>query len=142
MVPDVSEDRLLMLFSEGIIEPFHGWVKYFVPTNVQDVICNTKYFLEASQKNKFTPRPPIVPRGREPKFADKGKGKLDEATRRELRRKKLCFTCKEPWEPGNRCMGKGKTHYIEVLSDSEEEEDEVGHLQNVEVNPAGEEHIQ
>jgi hypothetical protein len=29
-------------------------------------------------------------------------------------------------------MGKGKIYYIEVLSDSEEEDD-VGHLQNMEV---------
>jgi hypothetical protein len=55
---------------------------------------------------------------------EKGKGKLDEATRRDLRRKKLCFTCKEPWHPGHRFLGKGKIHYIEVVSDSEEETDE------------------
>jgi hypothetical protein len=63
---------------------------------------------------------------------------LDEATRRELRRKQLCYTCKEPWEPGHRCMGKGKIHYIEVLSDSEEEDD-VGHIQKIEVTQTKEE---
>jgi hypothetical protein len=46
---------------------------------------------------------------------------MDEATRRELRRKKLCFTYKEPWYLGHRCLGEGKIHYIEVVSDSEEE---------------------
>jgi hypothetical protein len=35
--------------------------------------------------------------------------------------------------------GKGKIHYIEVLSDSEEEDD-VGHLQNMEVTQVEEEH--
>jgi hypothetical protein len=55
-------------------------------------------------------------------------------TRRELRRKQLCFTCKEPWDPTHKCMGKGKAHYIEVISDDEEEED-FGHIQNMEVNP-------
>jgi hypothetical protein len=35
--------------------------------------------------------------------------------------------------------GKGKIHYIEVLSDSEEEDD-VGHLQNMEVTQAEDEH--
>jgi hypothetical protein len=59
---------------------------------------------------------------------------MDEATRRELRRKQLCFTCKEPWDPGHKCMGKGKAHYIEVISDDEEEED-FGHIQNMEANP-------
>jgi hypothetical protein len=43
--------------------------------------------------------------------------------KRELRRKQLCYTCKDPWELGHRCMGKGKIHYIEVLSDSEDEDD-------------------
>jgi hypothetical protein len=41
-------------------------------------------------------------------------------------RKKLCFTCKDPWVPGHRCMGKGEIHYIEVAADcvhSEEEHD-------------------
>jgi hypothetical protein len=27
------------------------------------------------------------------------------------------------WVPGHRCMGKGQIHYIEVTSDSEEEEE-------------------
>jgi hypothetical protein len=27
-----------------------------------------------------------------------GKDKMDEETQRELRRKKLCYSCKEPWE--------------------------------------------
>jgi len=52
-----------------------------------------------------------------------GKENMDEATRNELRRKNIFFNCKDPWEPGNKCMGKGKSHYIEVLSDSEEEEE-------------------
>jgi hypothetical protein len=40
-----------------------------------------------------------------------------------LRKKNLCFSCKEPWELGHRCMGKGKVNYIEVHSDSDEEEE-------------------
>jgi hypothetical protein len=48
---------------------------------------------------------------------------MDEETRRELRRKKLSFTCKDPWESGHRCMGKGKAHYIEVFSDEEDNEE-------------------
>jgi hypothetical protein len=48
---------------------------------------------------------------------------LDDDTRRELMRKKLCFSCRDPWVPGHRCMGKGQIHYIEVESDSEEEEE-------------------
>ena len=47
---------------------------------------------------------------------------LDKDTRKNLRRKKLCFTCQEPWVPGHRCAGKAKAHYIEVYSDSDEED--------------------
>ena len=53
-----------------------------------------------------------------------GKPKLDDDTRWELRGKKLCFSCQEPWVPGHRCSGKGKAHYIEVYSDSGDEGDE------------------
>ena len=49
---------------------------------------------------------------------------LDDHTRKDLRRKKLCFTCQEPWVPGHRWSGKAKTHYIEVYSDNEGEESE------------------
>ena len=47
---------------------------------------------------------------------------LDEDTRKDLRRKKLCFTCQEPWVLGHRCAGNAKAHYIEVYSDSDEED--------------------
>jgi hypothetical protein len=53
---------------------------------------------------------------------------MDKETQKELRRKKLCFSCKVPWEPGHRCIGKGKVHYIEMLSDEEDDgEDEIAH---------------
>jgi hypothetical protein len=38
-------------------------------------------------------------------------------------RKKLCFNCRDLWVLGHRCIGKGQIHYIEVASDSEEEEE-------------------
>jgi len=47
---------------------------------------------------------------------------LDDEDRKELKRKKLFFSCKEPWESSHRCFGKGKVHYIEVLSNSDGEE--------------------
>jgi hypothetical protein len=40
-------------------------------------------------------------------------------------RKNLFFNYRDPWVPGHRCMGKGEIHYIEVVTnnvDSEEEE--------------------
>jgi hypothetical protein len=50
-------------------------------------------------------RPPTNQGGRDPKGYDKGCSRIDENTRRELRRKQLCFTCKEPWNPSHKCMG-------------------------------------
>jgi hypothetical protein len=47
---------------------------------------------------------------------------LDEETQRELNRKKLCFTRKDPSEPSHICMGKGK-----VLSNGADNE-ETGHV--------------
>jgi hypothetical protein len=124
MVLDVSDSRLLMMYIEGLTEPMRGWVKPFKPVTLQDAIERTRDLVGAANKNRFTPKPPIIPRGRDTRPMDKGKGKLDEATRRDLQRKQLCFTCKEPWQPGHRCLGKGKIHYIEVMSDSEEETDD------------------
>jgi len=130
-----------MMYIEGLIEPVRGWVKAFKPVTLQDAIEGTKDLVGAANKNKFTPRPPIIPRGRDTKQMDKGKGKLDEATRRELRRKQLCFTCKEQWQPGHRCLGKGKIHYIKVVSDSEEETDdkEGGAIHNIQMSHREEE---
>jgi hypothetical protein len=63
---------------------------------------------------KKAPVKPFIPqKGKETKPFQKpwkGKDRMDEQTRKELRRKKLCFSCKEPWESGHRCMGKGKVH--------------------------------
>ena len=122
MVSDISPARLLMFFTEGLLEPLHGWVKAFKPPNLHDAIWRTKDLMGSAAKVKFTPRPPINQGEKDQRGVDRGKGRMDEDTWRELRRKKLCFTCKEPWKPGHKCMEKGKVHYIEVISDDEEEE--------------------
>jgi hypothetical protein len=51
---------------------------------------------------------------------------MDDDTRRELMRKKLCISCRDPWVSGHRCMGKGQIHYIEVESSSDEEDEDIG----------------
>jgi len=48
---------------------------------------------------------------------------MDKETRNKLKRKKLCFTCKEPWEASHQCLGKVKIHYIEVFPNSDNESD-------------------
>jgi hypothetical protein len=124
MVLDVAESRLLMLFIEVLTEPVKGWVKAFKPLTLQDAIELTKDLVGEANKNKFTPKPPMAQRGRHTRPMDRGKGKLDEATKRDLRSKKLCYTYRDPWQLGHRCLGKGKIHYVEVVYDSEEEADD------------------
>jgi len=52
-----------------------------------------------------------------------GRAKIDDDARRELKKKRLCFPCQEPWAPGHRCVA-GKAHFIEVFFESSGEEDE------------------
>jgi hypothetical protein len=117
MVQDMSPTRLMILITEGLMEPLKGWVKAFKPTILQEAIWKMRD-LGPVAKPKFIPRPPlnsggrdqrppINQGGRDPKGYDKGLGRIDDNTRRELRRKKLCFTCKEPWNPSHKCMGRG-----------------------------------
>jgi hypothetical protein len=143
MVQDISQTRLMMLFTKGLMEPLKGWVKAFKPTNLQNAIWRMRD-LGTSAKSKFMPRPPLIAGGkdqrppmnlggRDPRGFDIGICRVDENTVRELRRKQLCFTCKEPWNPSHKCMGCGQVHYIEVTSNNEEEED-FGHIQNMEAD--------
>ena len=46
---------------------------------------------------------------------------LSDDVRRDLRRRKLFFTCQESWASGHRCAAR-KAHYIEVFYDDEEPE--------------------
>jgi hypothetical protein len=56
-------------------------------------------------------------------------------------RKKLCFSYRDPWVLGHKCMGKGEIHYIEVAADNvdgEEEEQDSGSTSSEESAPAEE----
>jgi hypothetical protein len=61
---------------------------------------------------------------RNPQREWKGKPKLDDDTRSKLMKKKLCFSSRDPWVLGHRCMGKGEIHYIEVAADNVDSEGE------------------
>ncbi|KAH9288810.1 hypothetical protein KI387_032927, partial [Taxus chinensis] len=50
--------------------------------------------------------------------------KRETVSKSELRRKNLCFHCNDPWEPGHRCLGKGKIHLIKVEDEESEDEQE------------------
>jgi hypothetical protein len=80
----------------------------------------------AIPKTKTFSKPFIPQKGKDknpPVKEGIGKERLDEETQNELRKKNLCFSYKEHWAPGHRCMGKGNVHYIEVHSDSDEEKE-------------------
>jgi hypothetical protein len=127
-VTDISEPRLVMLFTEGLTEPLRGWVKAYRPHTLQDAIRRTRDLADSVPKTKPFTKPFVPQRDKDQKNPQrewKGKPKLDDDTRRELMRKKLCFSCRDPWVPGHRCMGKGQIHYIEVESGSEEEDEDI-----------------
>jgi hypothetical protein len=127
-VTDISEPRLVMLFTEGLTEPLRGWVKAYRPHSLQDVVRRTRDLADSVPKTKPFTKPFVLQRDKDHKNPPrewKGKPKLDDDTRRELMRKKLCFSCRDPWVPGHRCMGKGQIHYIEVESGSEEEDEDI-----------------
>jgi hypothetical protein len=117
-----------MLFTEALMEPLRGWVKAFKPHTLQEAILRARDMGDSVQKPKTFTKPFVPQRDKDQKNPQrdwKGKPKLDDDTKRELMRKKLCFSCRDPWVPGHRCMGKGQIHYIEVESDNEEEEEEI-----------------
>ena len=60
MVTDISEARLVMMFTEGLAEPLRGWVKAYKPTSLQDAVSRARDLQESVPKPKFTPRPVIA----------------------------------------------------------------------------------
>ena len=124
LVIDISERRQVMLFMDGLVEPLKGWVKGFNPSILLEAISKARSMASSSassssSRNRSHLKPPLFSRDKPlPK-----KPLLDEASRQELQRKKLCFNRKGPWEPSHRCLGKGKIHYIEVMSDEEDEQE-------------------
>jgi hypothetical protein len=71
-----------MIYTVALNEPLHVWVKDFKPTTLKDVIEHTRDLIGASSINKFTPKPLVINKTIGPRKFDRGKGPLDEATRR------------------------------------------------------------
>ena len=123
LVTNIFKRRWIVIFMDGLIEPLKGWVKGFNPTTLSEAIKKAWSMASSSMSSSWGyshSKPPMFPRDKDNKPLPK-KPSLDEATRQELRRKKLCFNCKGSWEPERRCLGKEKIHYIEVVSDDEDE---------------------
>ena len=113
------------MFIEGLAEPLKGLVKAYRPTTLQEAVSKTRDLQDTIPRTKYPPRNslPHTFQNQKPhvrNFPASGKRDYSYKDRDELRRKKLCFSCQEPWAPGHKCV-KGKAHYIEVFSESDEE---------------------
>jgi hypothetical protein len=64
MVQDMSPTSLMILFTEGLMEPLKGWVKAFKPHNLQEAIWKVRD-LGPAAKPIFIPRPPLNSGGRD-----------------------------------------------------------------------------
>jgi hypothetical protein len=56
-VTDISEPRLIMLFTEGLTEPLRGWVKAYKPHTLQDAILRTRDLVDSVSKTKTFSKP-------------------------------------------------------------------------------------
>jgi len=64
-------------------------------------------------------------RGKLPLQTQKLTNMLDYASCEELRKLKLYYTCRNPWEKGHRCNGKSQNIYLEVCEVKEDFNDEM-----------------
>jgi hypothetical protein len=56
-VTDISDPRLIMLFTEGLTEPLRGWVKAYMPHTLQDSILRTRDLVDSVPKTKPFSKP-------------------------------------------------------------------------------------
>ena len=131
MVLDLSTASRVYMFIDGLPEPLHGLVKSTKPTTLQYAIERDRDLQDAlpRENSTFQQKPTFPSKGNDekahPSKESQKKAPLSDDVRRDLRRRKLCFTCQESWAPRHGCAA-GKAHYIEVFSD-DEVEPEGGH---------------
>jgi hypothetical protein len=56
-VIDISEPGLVMLFTEGLIEPLRGWVKAYRSYTLRYSILRTRDLADSMPKNKTFSKP-------------------------------------------------------------------------------------
>ena len=99
MVPKLSQKRLTYLFIDGLKELIKSAIGAHEPTNLEEAIQKAlKFDPPANNTSNIYPKN---------SFRDDKRGK--ERTlilgweNKELKRKNLCFQCKEKWEYGHTC---------------------------------------
>ena len=99
MFPELSVERRVYMFIDGLDEPLHGLVKTTKPTTLHDAIERTRDLQDALPKAKknFQNKSSFFSKGKEEKDAPSKESTfrkpLDIEAKRDLRRKNLCFTC-------------------------------------------------
>ena len=56
MVQDVSERRLVILFTEGLFKTLKGWIKAFDPPSLQEAMRKARSMELTAPSSKFTSR--------------------------------------------------------------------------------------
>ena len=125
MVIDISESRMILLFTQGLVETLRGLVKSYRPTTLQEAVSRTRDLQDEIPRTKYPLRPsmPLKFKNKRPmvrKFPSLGKKYYSYKDQDESRRKNICFSYQETWVSGHKCV-KGKAHYIEVFSESDED---------------------
>jgi len=99
VVSDISKHRSVMLFTEALTKSLRGWVKAFKPHTLQEAIVCTRDMGKSVMTPKTFNKLFVPQRDKDqnnPHRDWKGKPKLDDDTRQELMRKKLCFSYRDP----------------------------------------------
>ena len=86
--------------------------------DLQDVLPRTRFPPQPNFEFQKKPWKKDAPDKNPWKIDSFEKIKKEGINRDELRRKKLCFTCFQPWTPGHKCT-KEKAQYIEVFYDND-----------------------
>ncbi|XP_057873430.2 uncharacterized protein LOC131079483 [Cryptomeria japonica] len=131
MVSSILQKRLVVLFTEGLDEPLKGWVKAFDLPTLVDAMKKARSMELAAPKSRFQSKPFSFRKDKK-KFSNQPKkfpSRMDDELHQEIRRKNLCYSCKEPWVLGHRCHGKSNARQMEAYSadgsDSENSEQQL-----------------
>ena len=122
LVIDILERRLVVFFMDGLSNPLRGWVKGHDLATLQEA-TKKAHDLAPSFRSRFQHRDSYMKKDKEKdkksfhKDAQpKRDNKLDNETLNELRKKKLCFHCREPWDLSHKCPLTVKENQIEYFS--------------------------
>ena len=125
LVIDILERRLVVLFMDGLSDPLRGWVKGHDPATLQEATKKACDLEPSSFRSRFQHRDSYMKKDKDDKKSFhknaqlKRDNKLDNDTLNELRKKKLCFHCREPWDLSHKCPLKAKANQMEYFSAEE-----------------------